>query len=309
MDAHANLMSVAWVLARSADWTSLTTRPTWAHVMHHAGIRRSTVAKYLRLLRDAGLLGVVETGSTPLIRPAVLYGLVPAGAGNRAGEYVLCVPRPAITDVALRAAVDRNRTPPGFRQEARHTPPHARENTPGADGHQTPATPPGTPGETLAAMVDLQRRCPPLARITARHLRSILRRWWRAGWTSADVQHCLDHKPGGELWPHTDPVRAVPGWIRYRLSAWLGPDGAPLRSPGQQRRGEHHRQRAEQADRAARWAALRSAAVSPAAHAAHVAAARELLRARSPAAARIIARRAAGIGGNPHNSPPEGDPS
>ena len=95
VDAHANLLSVAWVLARSADWTSLTTRPTWPRVMRTAGIRRSTVAKYLRLLRDAGLLGVVETGSTPLIRPGVLYGLVPVGEGNRAAEYVLCVPRPA----------------------------------------------------------------------------------------------------------------------------------------------------------------------------------------------------------------------
>lgn len=302
VDAHANLMSVAWALARSADWTALTTRPTWTRVMHHAGIRRSTVAKYLRLLRDAGLLGVVETGSTPLIRTGVLYGLVPVGAGNRAAEYVLCVPRPPVTDETLRSAVDGSRTPSSFRQEAIRTPPHARVNTPSTDRHSTPTTTPGPRGEMLAAAGALQCHCPPLARITTRHLRSILRRWWLAGWTSADVQHCLDHKPGGKPWPHTDPVRAVPGWIRYRLGAWLGPDGVPLRSPSQQRRAEHHRQRAEQADRAAGWAALRAAAVSPGAHAAYATAARQLLWACSPAAARVINRRAVGIDGNPHNA-------
>ena len=99
----------------------------------------------------------------------------------------------------------------------------------------------------------------------------------------------------GELWPHTDAVRSVPGWIRYRLSAWLGPDGTPLPSPSQQRRAEHHRQRAEQADRAAEWAALRPPRSPPTRMSPTPATARALLRAHSPAAARVMDLRAAGI--------------
>ena len=117
-DALSNLLAIAWVLARSADWTSLTTRPTWPRVMRTAGIRRSTLAKDLRLLRDAGLLGVVETGSTPLFRPGVLHGLPRVGEGNRAAEYVLCVPCPPDSQDPCRAAVDETRTPSSFRKEA-----------------------------------------------------------------------------------------------------------------------------------------------------------------------------------------------
>ena len=191
--------------------------------MHTAGIRRSTLAKDLRLLRDAGLLGVVETGSTPLFRPGVLHGLPRVGEGNRAAEYVLCVPcppdsqdrrRPLLTKLGpLLASARKPGTRP--RTRARLTPPTAR----------TATVTPRTRGDMLAAARELQRRCPLLARITARHLRSLLREWWRAGWTPADVLHCLDHRPGGDLWPHTDPVRFVAGWIRFRLSAWPGRTG------------------------------------------------------------------------------------
>ena len=305
VDAHANLMAVAWVLARSADWTALTTRPTWSHVSRLAGIRRSTVAKYLRLLREEGLLGVVETGSTPLIRTGVLYGLVPAGAGNRAAEYVLCVLRPSVTDMSLRPDVDETRTPSGFHQEARYTPPRAPRRSHqrrrldarrhAADSRGNACSSKGSP----VPLPDAGPRSPP--GICAQSSRI----WWMAGWTPADVLHCLDHKPSGELWPHTDAVRSVPGWIRYRLGVWLGPDGTPLPSPSQLRHAEHERQRAEQVHRDAEWTALRAAAVSPSAHVAHASAARALLRAHSPAAARVIDLRAAGITAPPA-PPPEG---
>lgn len=63
-DAHANLLEVARVLARCADWDTLTTRPTWERICDHTGLSRRTVAKWLAWLRSAGLLGVVETGSS-----------------------------------------------------------------------------------------------------------------------------------------------------------------------------------------------------------------------------------------------------
>ena len=253
-------MAVAWVLARFADWQSLTSRPTWQRLMDTAGIRRSTVAKYLRLLRDARLLGIVETGTTPQFR-SFLHRL----EGNRAAVYVLCTPCPA-------SSVEETRTPSGSPKESLSTPPHAREDT----------------GEHLAPATDVQRRVPVLSEITVRHLRWILRPWWDAGWTVSDVLWCLDHTPDGALWPHTDRVRHVPGWVRHRLSAWAG-----LASPSQQRAAHHQELLAEQAQRRAERAALRAAAASPEACRAHAARTRELLR-RSPVAARILDRRAAG---------------
>jgi hypothetical protein len=213
-------MSVAWVVARCADWQSLTSRPTWQRLMDTAGMSRSTVAKYLRLLRDVGLLGIVESGTTPLFR-----SFLHAADGNRASVYVLCVPAHAPV-----SPVEETRTPSRSPKESLTTPPHAREE----------------PGENLAPTREVQRRVPVLSEISDRHLRSVLRPYWDAGWTVADVLWCLDHQPDGALWPHTDRVRHVPGWIRYRLSAWTG-----MSSPSQQRAAWHEQIRAEQAQRRA----------------------------------------------------------
>jgi hypothetical protein len=258
-DAHGNLMAVAWVLARFADWQSLTSRPTWQRLMDTAGLRRSTVAKYLRLLRDAGLLGIVESGTTPQFR-----SFLHADDGNRASVYVLCIP--------AASPVEETRTPSRSPKESLSTPPHAREQ----------------PGENLAPTREVQRRAPVLSEISDRHLRSVLRPYWDAGWTVSDVLWCLDHRPSAELWPHTDAVRHVPGWVRSRLAAWAGRS-----SPSQHRAAQHRALLAEQAQRAAERASLRAAAASPEASRAHAARARDLLR-RSPAPARIVDRRAVG---------------
>ena len=261
-DAHRNLMAVAWVLARFADWHALTSRPTWQRLMDTSGMSRSSVAKYLRLLRDAGLLGIVESGTTPQFR-----SFLHADDGNRASVYVLCVPAHALV-----SPVEETRTPSRSPQESVATPPLAREE----------------PGEHLAPTREVQHGVPVLSAISDRHLRSVLRPQWEAGWSVSDVLWCLDHKPSGELWPHTDAIRHVPGWIRYRLAAW-----AERRSPSQDR-AEHRRALvAEQAQRAAELASIHAAAASPEAARAHAARARELLR-HSPAAARIIDRRAVG---------------
>ena len=255
-------MAVAWVLARFADWRALTSRPTWQRLMDTAGMSRSTVAKYLRLLRDAGLLGVVESGTTPQFR-----SFVHADDGNRASVYVLCIPAHAPI-----SPVEETRTPSRSPKESVSTPPHAREE----------------PGENLAPTREVQRQAPVLSEISDRHLRSVLRPYWDAGWSVSDVLWCLDHKPSGELWPHTDAVRHVPGWVRYRLAPWTG-----LASPSQQRAAGHGVLLAEQARRRAEWAAVRAAAVPADTCRAHAASARQLLR-RSPVAARIIDRRAVG---------------
>ena len=228
--------------------------------MDTAGLRRSTVAKYLRLLRDAGLLGLAETGSTPQFR-----SFLHREEGNRAAVYVLCVLCPV-------SPVEETRTPSGSPKESLSPPPHAREET----------------GEHLAPTRKIQRRVPILSEISDRHLRSVLRLCWEAGWSVSDVVHCLDRTPDGSLWPHTDRVRHVPGWVRYRLAAWAG-----LASPSQQRAAQHQELLAEQAQRRAESASLRAAAASPDARRAHAARARQMLR-RSPTAARILDRRAVG---------------
>jgi hypothetical protein len=255
-------MAIAWVLARCADWHALTSRPTWQRLMDTTGMGRSTVAKYLRLLRDAGLLGIVESGTTPQFRS--FLHLV---EGNRASVYVLCVPAHAPVP-----PVEETRTPSRSPKESLNTPPHARASD----------------GEDLAATREVQRQAPVLSEISDRHLRSVLRPWWRAGWSVSDVLWCLDHTPDGELWPHTDRVRHVPGWVRYRLAAWTG-----RRSPSQQRAAQHQVLATEQARRRAEQASLHEAAASPDACTAHAAQARELLR-RSPVATRIIDRRSVG---------------
>ena len=123
----------------SASWTS-------------PGCRRSTVAKYLRLLRDAGLLGIVESGTTPQFRSFL---------------HATTVTAPRCTSCAfpltLRFPLWRKLGPLlGSPKESWSTPPHAREE----------------PGEHLAPTREVQRRAPVLSEISDRHLRSVLRPWW-----------------------------------------------------------------------------------------------------------------------------------
>ncbi len=135
-----------------------------------------------------------------------------------------------------------------------------------------------------------------MSEIVDRRLRSVLRPYWDAGWTVSAVLWCLDHKPSGELWPHTDAVRHVPGWVRYRLAPWTG-----LASPSQQRAAGHEVLLAEQARRGAEWAAVRAAAAD--ACRAHAARARQLLR-RSPVAARTASSTCGRWGDSPHDGAP-----
>ena len=90
-DAEAALRALVWCLARWADWTRpLLSRPTWPVLMEHTNRRRSWLAGRLGWLRERGLLGTVEHGSTAATRAAPLAGL----AGNRAAVYLLCTPAP-----------------------------------------------------------------------------------------------------------------------------------------------------------------------------------------------------------------------
>ncbi|MCA2230266.1 helix-turn-helix domain-containing protein [Nonomuraea aurantiaca] len=149
-DAYASLMAIAWVLARCADGTSMTSRPTWAVLIERSGRSRSTVALWLRWLRERGLLGTVTPGSSVRLREGTQCGAIDDGLGNIAAEYVLAVPGAPDDDVAVgepRQAparrsqkavffpVEESRTPSGFPSVGGEPSPRTR-----ARGRWHPAT-------------------------------------------------------------------------------------------------------------------------------------------------------------------------
>ena len=250
-DRQRNWREIIGVLARYADWTARTTRPTWALIARQAGVSRATVARCIAWLVARGLLGVVESGTTPLFRTGVLYGPDP-GAENRAAEYVLTVRAPMPRPRRARTGDhgegrEETETPSWTRQGPRSTPSRTRT----AD--TLPSLPwqitlrPTTRTDRLRAAEELRHRSPLLAELSPGHLRHLLSPYWlTAGWTPADCLHCLDHRPDGRLQPYSDRVRHVPSWIRHRLRAWHAADGTPLQAPSQLRAEHRRRVRAEQ---------------------------------------------------------------
>jgi len=142
--------------------------------------------------------------------------------------------------------------------------------------------------EALAAAQVMQERAGVLRRLSAEYVRHLFWPFWLAGWRPADVLHAIDHGPGGRQHGYTTAVRSPAAWIRARLAAWLGPDGTPLPSPGQQRAAAAARARAAAAARreeAARLAAARTADTGSWADRA-----RAMLAARGGTVARDLAR-------------------
>ena len=62
-----------------------------------------------------------------------------------------------------------------------------------------------------------------------------------------------------EAWQSADELRYLPGWVRYRLAAWLDEDGQALQSRSQRTTAAAVRQRAEQQARREQWAARAAA--------------------------------------------------
>ncbi len=270
--AHArrNLLAVATRLAHSADWDTLTTRPTWARLMGGTADRparaRRTVARWLRWLREHRLLGIVEHGTTPDFRPAVLRR---PDDGNLASVYVLAVARPLVgegsdasgdgAESAVVLSVDESGTPsqhspqpPRQNARARTTQAPLRDAEAASAAKEQPPKgkrkdqarhnwplhqPTKTRAERLALCERLQADSPTLTAIgSPRLLRHLLRPWLLAGWTVAGILHALDHTPDGPPWPYawrsTRELRNPPGWLLHRMRAWTGPDG-PLPDPHQ----------------------------------------------------------------------------
>jgi len=279
---------IARVYARYMDWRLRTARPGHDRVAAAAGVSVRTVKRVVRWLAGQGFLGVVSPGTTPLLRPGVLHGLTQIGEGNQAAIYVLTTPR-------KRAQINKggpagNESGPLSRsRRERDKAPRAREARPGKVKGKTarpagglPDVPrsgarfpmgknPETRTEGLAAAGALRNRSRLLAALSPEHLRHLCRALFTAGWSAADVLHALDHSPAGRQHGYTATVRQAAGWVRWRLSAWLRPDGTPLPSPGQARAAAAARDRLAQDARRAerRHAAGKAAGVDVAARAAH----------------------------------------
>lgn len=226
-----------------------TTEPTRARVCALAGMSESTYKACRRWWEARGYIAIVRPGSTPDLRPAVLNS---PGDGNIRQAYVLCVPRekrPAphrapgqtLTRPLSKSRRDLDRFPA---RETRET------------GHPKS-------GKTGAP------RSPVLHRGT---LKGLTDGWWAhltrpfTSWTAADIVWAVDHLPGGaQHRTLAANVRHPAGWLRWRLSHWLNPDGTAMPSPSQQRAADAERHRAylERRDRelglADRAAAIRAA--------------------------------------------------
>ena len=279
VDALEHLRAVAWVVASMASWADLTARPTWPVLMERTGLSRASVARWLAWLRHRGLLGVVESGTTPRFAPMALA----QDAGNRAALYVLCVPETVVvaaaedvTEIELRSSVKESETPtflflsskknpyPGARasRAAASTAGPLRGRTERSDERGRPTWPrtavAHTRADRLALAERLRSSAPALRPLSAPALRSLLRPWLERpelGWTVAWLLHAIDTTPAGQARTWTSDVRAPAGWLRFRLSAWLDEHGQPRPSPGVQQAAAQTAQRAaaaqDQAERAA----------------------------------------------------------
>ncbi|MDP9093099.1 MAG: hypothetical protein M3N95_09215 [Actinomycetota bacterium] len=271
VDALEHVRAVAWVVASTASWSTLTARPTWPVLQERTGLSRASVARWLRWLRLRGLLGVVESGTTPRFAPMALD----ADAGNRAALYVLCVPAPpaaaveASTGLQPLESVEESETPTFLAFDLKKNPyAGARATQPTtladlvaeqrrSDKRGRPQWPrtavAGSRFERLALVETLQAAAPALRPASALALRSELRPWLartELGWNVRWLLHALDHTPDGQPHPHTAQVRMPVRWLRYRMSFWVDEHGQPSPSPGAHHVAVRSGQRADAAAKA-----------------------------------------------------------
>jgi hypothetical protein len=215
-------------------------------------ISHSTYKRYRRWWESRGYIAIVRPGWTPDLSPAILHG--PAREHNMTQAYVLCIPRRA----EIRAMRRRRRPSPAkngplsvfSKSDGSHT--RAREENPDnrsaasccypAAGGQA-----GKTGKTERTKGSL-REGVLLLGAPAR----VSDGWWAhltrpfARWKPAELQYAIDHHPDGRAHLGTaEQVRNPVGWLRWRLSHWLNPDGTARLSPAgeAEERARRHRER------------------------------------------------------------------
>lgn len=247
-DRRATTLAVADVLAFTADWTTLTTRPTWALLGARTGRSRATVARALALLRSSGLLGIVATGRSAGYAPMALDGRAEAAV------YVLAVPATlhlvadAGDEVETPTRVAGVFIPPretifGQKTSAeplRGTPLEAAARPSVLAPHRNvPLWPSSEPArrkdDRLRAASELQRLSFPLRRTSTAWIAASTKAFMLAGWTITDILYAVDHLPNGNLWHHDGAtgVKQLGRWLEYRLSPWRDEHGTVRLSPRQ----------------------------------------------------------------------------
>jgi hypothetical protein len=231
------VLAVARVIGWSADEDTGRSRPGLARIMDATGLALRTVQRWTRWLEKHGLLVVLEEGTTPDYRPGVLS----PGDGNLAREWRLSTP--ALSETGTPPGVDLDLdferdpgSPSQARTSAQVNPNEDRRSAPDSPSAPPPPKsrpwPPGqkpaTRREAAAAAAVLRADLPVLRRMSARAVRSAVREWFAAGWSAADVEHALDHRPDGTRHRHTEDVRCPAAWLAWRLGLWRSEDGAVL---------------------------------------------------------------------------------
>ena len=256
-DAAATLVAIATALAHWAEWESMTSRPTWEVLMESSGKSRSTVARVLRALREAGLVGIVATGRSAGYTPMALDE-----GRAEAALYVLAVPspvrsaaQPASAETSSRSPIDDTPTALLSGEPKNPLRGRARSENPQTEPLRGAQPQPGgshltsvslgryhvvwsrhattsRKDERRAAALALKRQLPVLRRLTDANLAHHLREFMLAGWTNADIQHAIDHRPDGTPWPHSgaEGVKNPGAWLDFRLSAWRDSRGTVGRS-------------------------------------------------------------------------------
>lgn len=239
-DARATALSIARALAWASErGTLIVRRLTWDRLAGIARCSRRTVARWLSRMHAAGLLARVapgRSGSDVTAPDSAVYALA-----------VPCVVD--ADDTPSHPPVrDRNPSHAHARGDAHDLAPQAalagsrrrRTDAPSWPLHDVPRT----RRDELHAAEEMRRRSFALRRESARALRSVVRRFFRAGWTVADVLGAIDTRPDGSRWEHSgaDGVRSIRRWIAHRLRAWIDPrNGEPVTAPSAaraQRRAE-----------------------------------------------------------------------
>ena len=153
-------------------------------------------------------------------------------------EGAKCIPRtPARGDFAPQPEPLRGQSHSGAAQARPE--PHPSDYRPGRWYSPTATT--SGKDAAIAACRELQARLPVLRRISDRHVRSVLREFFLAGWTVADVILAIDRRPEGHTWAHDGAhgVANVGAWLKHRLTPWRTSTGTVRRSPSQRAAATH----------------------------------------------------------------------
>ena len=291
-DARRAVLELARILARHADWRTMTSWRPRERACAEIGSSRNpskplSISAYKRarqVLEERGFLGLVAQGWTSALRAGVLDDLTGTSA-----VFVLTVPRrkqrlPADGDSPrVNGPLTGSRREPGKALRAREASPEIKSEKARAPRGQSVLPPAGAAplgavpenrAEALGVAQAMQKRGPVLRRLSAEHLRYLARPFFAAGWSPRDVLHAIDHEPSGRQHGYTSTVRSPAGWIRSRLAAWFGPNGVPLPSRSQRLAEARRQVLAEQAEHRARDAEARARAADYPAAAAR---AREML--------------------------------